>query len=66
MSVGDQLYAPAALPPLKTHGTYCAGGCVGRRARLDGCGNVTPTGIRSPNRQARSESIPSLSRPIPY
>jgi hypothetical protein len=39
---------------------------VGPRAGLDGCGKVAPqTGIRFPNRSARSESVYRLSYPSP-
>jgi len=60
MEVGAQSHAPAALPPGKT-GTYCIGGWVGLKAVLDGAGNLVPTGIRSPDRPARSESLYRLS-----
>jgi hypothetical protein len=38
---------------------------VGPRAGLDGCGNISFTGIRSPDRPARSESVYRLSYPGP-
>jgi hypothetical protein len=38
---------------------------VGPRASLDGCGKLSPTGIRSPDRPARSESLYRLSYPGP-
>jgi hypothetical protein len=56
MRVGGQLHAPAALPPGKRPGTHCIGGRVGPRAGLDGCEKSRPTGIRSPDRPASSES----------
>ena len=34
MAIGGQSYAPAALPPGKTHGTHCAEGWLGPRAGL--------------------------------
>jgi hypothetical protein len=34
---------------------------VGPRAGMDGCGKSRPTGIRSPDRPARSESLYRLS-----
>ena len=40
--VGDQLHAPATLPPGKRRGTDCIGSWVGHRAGLDGCGNCRP------------------------
>ena len=36
---------------------------MGPRADLDGCENLAPTGIRSPDRPARSESLYRLSYP---
>ena len=44
-------------------GTHCIGGWVGLRAGLDRCGKSRPTGIRSPDRPARSESLQRLSYP---
>ena len=55
--VGGQRHAPAALSSGKRHGTHCTGGWVGRRGGLDGAENLSPTGIRSPDRPARSESL---------
>ena len=40
--VCGQRHAPAALPPGKRPGTHCAGGWVGPRAGLDGCGKSLP------------------------
>jgi hypothetical protein len=37
--------------------THCTGGWVGPRAGLDRCGKSHPTGIRSPDLPARSESL---------
>jgi hypothetical protein len=54
--------------PGKEPGTDCVGGWVGSRAGLDGCGKFRPpphTGIRSPDRPARSESLYRLSYPGP-
>ena len=61
MGMDSQRYAPAALPPGKTRFSL--------RRRLDGpqgqSGRVRkkspPTGIRSPDRPARSESLYRLS-----
>jgi hypothetical protein len=45
-------------------GTHCAGVWVGPTAGLDGCGKSRPpTGIRSPERLARSVSLHRLSYP---
>ena len=64
--VGGQRHAPAALPPEKRPGTHFIGGWVGPRAGLDGCGKShPPTGIRSPDRPARNESLYRLSYPGP-
>jgi hypothetical protein len=61
MGVGGQRYASAALP-----GTYCIGGLVGPRAGLDRCGKYRPTGIRSPDRPAHSDSLYRLRYPGPF
>jgi hypothetical protein len=59
--VGGQRQDPAALP-LERTSTHCIGGWVGHRAGLDGCGKSrSPTGIRSPDRPARSGSLYWLS-----
>jgi hypothetical protein len=46
------LYSPG-----KGTGTRFTGGWVGPRAGLDGCGNVAPNGIRSPDHPARKECL---------
>jgi len=56
MGVGRQRHAPASLTPGKRIGTHFTGGWLVARAGLDGCGKSRPTGIRSPDRPARSES----------
>ena len=49
---------PRPLYPRERPGTHCTGGWVGHKAGLDGCGKSRPlTGIRSPDRLARSESL---------
>ena len=53
--------APAALPPRKSPGTRCIRGWVGPRTGLDRRENIASTGIRSPDRPARSESLYRLS-----
>jgi hypothetical protein len=65
MGVGGQLHTQAALPPGKKPGTHCTGDCMGPRVGLDGCGNLAPTGIRSPALPAHSESLYRLSNPGP-
>ena len=52
---------PWPLYPQERPGTHCIGGWVGPRAGLDGCGKSRPTGIRSPDRTARSASLYRLS-----
>ena len=56
-----QHQAPAVLHPRERPGTHCTGGWVGPRAGLDRCGKSRPTGIRSPDRPARSQSLYRLS-----
>jgi len=56
VGVGGQRHAPAALPPGKP-GTHCTGGWVSPRTGLEGVENLAPTGIRSADRPARSESL---------
>jgi hypothetical protein len=55
--LGGHHHAPAALTPRKRLGTHYIGGWLGPRAGL------APTGIRSPNRPARSKSLYQLSYP---
>jgi len=57
---------PRPLYPRERPGTHCIGGWVGHRAGLNGCGRSLPTGIRSPDRPARSESLYRLSYPGSY
>ena len=58
-----QRHAPAALTAGKRPGTHCIGCWVGPRAGLEGCGKSRrhSTGIRSPDRPVRSESLYRLS-----
>jgi len=57
MQVVGQCHGLAALPPGKRPGTHCTEDWVGPRAGLDGCGKSHLTGIRSPDRPARNESL---------
>ena len=57
-----QRHAPAAYYPRERPGTHCTEGWVGPRAGLDG-GKSRPTGIRSPDRPAHSQSLYRLSYP---
>ena len=64
--VGGQRHAPAALPPGKTRYPLYRrlGGPQGRSGRVR---NISlPTGIRSPDRPARSESLYRLSYTGPW
>jgi hypothetical protein len=66
MDVGGQRHAPAALLPAKrpgTHSTHAAGWAP--RQEWTGAENLAPTGIRSPDRPARSESLYRLRYPGP-
>jgi hypothetical protein len=49
--------------PREKPGTHCTGGWVGPRAGLDSCRYLSPTGIRSPHRPARSQSLYGLGGP---
>ena len=65
MGVGGQHHAPVALPPGKTR--YPLYRRLGRPPGpvRTGAENLAPTGIRSPDRPARSESLYRLSYPGP-
>ena len=56
-------HAPAAPCPRERPGTHCTGGWVGLRTGLDWCGKSRPTGIRSPDRPARRQSLYRLHYP---
>lgn len=56
---------PCPLYPLEGDGNHCVGGWVDPSARLDGCGELTPTGLRQQFRPSRSESLYRLSCPSP-
>jgi hypothetical protein len=62
---GCQRHSPAILPPGNRPGTPYIGSWVGPTTGLDGCGKFRPTGIRSPDRPACSESLYQLSYPGP-
>jgi hypothetical protein len=60
MGVSSQRHAPAALSPGKTPGTHCAGGLVGLRAGLDGCGKSRPSpGLDSRSVQHVASRVPT-------
>jgi hypothetical protein len=54
---------PLPLYPRERPDTHCTGGWVGPRAGLDVCEKSHPTGIRSPGRPVRSQSLYRLSYP---
>ena len=55
--MGGQRHAPAAFIPEERLGTHCTGGWVGPRPGMDRCGKSRLTGIRSPDRPARRQSL---------
>jgi len=61
--VRGQRQAQAAPYPRERPDTHCTGGWVGLRASLDWCGKSRPTGIRSPDGQARRQSLYRLRYP---
>jgi hypothetical protein len=61
--VRGQRHAPAALYPRERSGTHSTGGWVGPSAGMDRCGKFLPTGIRSPDRPARSQSLYRIRYP---
>ena len=63
--VGGQRHALTALPPGKTR-TLCIGGWLGSQGRSGLVRKISPpTGIRSPDHPARSQSLYRLSYPGP-
>ena len=52
---------PGRFLPRERPGTHCTGGWVGHRAGLERAENISPTGIRSPDHPARSQSLYRLS-----
>jgi hypothetical protein len=54
---------PRPFYPRERPGNHCTGGWVGPRAGLACAKNRTPTGIRSPDRPARSQSLYRLNYP---
>jgi hypothetical protein len=63
--VSGQQHAPTALYPRERPDNHCTGGWVGFRASLDS-GKSRPTGIRSPDRPARSSVAIPTELPSPY
>ena len=64
MGLGGQRHAPAALP-WERPGTHCIGGRMPPPLVWKGKETLTSTGIRSPDRPARSESLYRLHYPSP-
>ena len=65
MGVCGQRHAPGRFTPRERPGTHCIGGWMDPRAGLERCGKSRSTGIRTPDRPARSESLYRLSYPAP-
>jgi len=63
MGMRGQRHAPAAPYPQERPGTHCTGGWVGLRAGMEWCGKSRPTGIRSPDRPARRQSLYRIRYP---
>jgi len=63
--MGWVVNATRSLYPREIPGIKCIGVWVDPRAILDGCGNLVPTGIRSPDRPVRSEWLYRLNYPGP-
>jgi hypothetical protein len=63
MGVGSQRHAPAALSLGKKASTHAIGGWVGPGPVWTSAENLTPNGIRSPDRPAHSESLYWLRYP---
>jgi hypothetical protein len=64
--VRGQCHPPAAFYPRERPGTHCTEGCVGPRAGLDRRGISRPTGVRSPDRPARSSVAIPTELPSPH
>ena len=58
-----RIHAPAALYPRERPGNHCTGGWVGPGPVWTVAKILAPTGIRSPDRPARSQSLYGLSYP---
>jgi len=57
---------PRPLYPQERPGTHCIGNWVAPGSVWTGAENLTPAGIRSPDRPARSELLYRLTYPGPY
>jgi hypothetical protein len=56
---------PRQIYPRERTGTHCTGVWLGPRVGLTGAENLAPTGLRSPDRPARRESLYRLRYPGP-
>jgi hypothetical protein len=65
VGVGGQRHAQATLPPVKKPGANNTGAWVDPGPVWVGAENLDLTGIRSPNRPARSDSLYLLRYPAP-
>ena len=57
---------PRPLYPRERPGTHCIGGWLEPRAGVEGAENVATTGIRTPDRPFRSQSLYRLSYRGPH
>ena len=65
-SVSGQQHKPAALYARETPSTHFTGGWVGLGAVYTGAENLVTTGIRSPDRPARSSVVKPTEISGPY
>ena len=67
MGVSGQRHALASFYPQQRPGTHCTGGWMGAPGPVwTGAESLAPTGIRSPDRPARSGSLNRLIYPGPH
>ena len=64
--MGGQCHASAALSPGQRPATLCTKGWVDLGAGLNGSGKSRPTGVRTPDPPASSESLYRLPYPGPW
>jgi hypothetical protein len=63
LEVGEGRHAPAAFYPRERPGTHCIRGVWAPGPVWTGTENLAPTGIRSPDRPPRSQSLYRLRYP---
>jgi hypothetical protein len=66
MGVGGKCHDPTAFPPGERPGTHCIREWVGPRAGPGARGNSYSARTRSPDSEARSQSLYHLSYPYPF